>query len=205
VREQIWTSNATLPRKLYKAVNLPRLSTQPTPRFIKCQLEISVNWRSTYHFQTEMVTAYRNEWSRQNLWLISKLHQALRLILFIVFYNHLPCVKHTIYSQLNWAILLRDVIPDRKTESNAQFWQAIAHASELSFPAVFHIQNCAVHVRKPTVSSVYLSTHDSFILRDSTELTKKTTNLMGNLYCAREHSFQLFVQLIYTVTLHGLT
>jgi len=40
----------------------------------------------------------------------------------------------------------------------AQFWQAIAQASELSFPVVFHTQNCAVHLENPTVPSVYLRT-----------------------------------------------
>jgi hypothetical protein len=37
--------------------------------------------------------------------------------------------------------------------------------------------------------------------RRHTELT----NLMGNLCCAREHSVQFFVQLLYTVKLHSLT
>jgi hypothetical protein len=41
--------------------------------------------------------------------------------------------------------------------------------------------------------------------RRHTEATKKLTNLMGNLCCAREHSVQFFVQLFYTVILHGLT
>jgi len=40
--------------------------------------------------------------------------------------------------------------------------------------------------------------------RRHTERTKKLTNLMGNLYCAREHSFQFFVQLFYTVKLRSL-
>ena len=37
-------------------------------------------------------------------------------------------------------------------------WQAIAQASELSFPVVFHTENCAVHSGNPTISSVYLPT-----------------------------------------------
>ena len=41
--------------------------------------------------------------------------------------------------------------------------------------------------------------------RRHTELTKKLTNLMGNLCCAREHSVQFFVQAFYTVKLHSLT
>ena len=46
----------------------------------------------------------------------------------------------------------------RKNWITAQFWQAIAQASELSFPVVCHTQNCAVHSGNPTVSSVYLPT-----------------------------------------------
>jgi hypothetical protein len=41
--------------------------------------------------------------------------------------------------------------------------------------------------------------------RRHTEVTKKLTNLMGNLCCAREHSVQFFVQFFYTVKLHSLT
>jgi hypothetical protein len=41
--------------------------------------------------------------------------------------------------------------------------------------------------------------------RRHTELTKKLTNLMGNLCCAREHTVQFFVQFFYTVKLHSLT
>jgi hypothetical protein len=53
-------------------------------------------------------------------------------------------VKGPIHSQVNWAILLCDVIPEEKTEQTAQIWQAIAQTSELSFPVVFHTENCAV-------------------------------------------------------------
>ena len=69
-----------------------------------------------------------------------------------------PCqdIKRPIHSQLNWANLLCDVIPDGKTDQTAQFWQAIAQISELSFPVVFHTQNCAVHSGYSTVSSVFL-------------------------------------------------
>jgi hypothetical protein len=41
--------------------------------------------------------------------------------------------------------------------------------------------------------------------RRHTELTKKLTNLMGNLCCAREHSVQILLQFFYTIKLHGLT
>jgi hypothetical protein len=41
-----------------------------------------------------------------------------------------------------------------KTEETAQFLKAITQASELSFPVVFHVENCAVHSGNPTVSSV---------------------------------------------------
>ena len=46
----------------------------------------------------------------------------------------------------------------KKTDYTAQFWKAVAQASELSFPVVFHTENCAVHSGNPTVSSVYLLT-----------------------------------------------
>jgi len=69
-----------------------------------------------------------------------------------------PRIKRPIHSQLNWAIVLCDVIPDGKSEWTAQFLQAIARDSELSFPVVFLTDNCAVHSGNPTVSSVYLPT-----------------------------------------------
>jgi len=65
---------------------------------------------------------------------------------------------HPIHSQLNWAILLCDVIPDGKLSKLRSFWQAIAEALEVFFLVVFHTENCAVHVGNPTVSSVYLPT-----------------------------------------------
>jgi hypothetical protein len=67
-------------------------------------------------------------------------------------------LKRPIHSQLNRAILLCDVIPEGKTDWTAQFSQPIAKASKLSFPVVFHTENCAVHSGNPTVSSVYLPT-----------------------------------------------
>jgi len=62
------------------------------------------------------------------------------------------------HSQLNWAILLRDVILYGKTEWTAQFWQAIAQDSELPFPIFFHTESIPVHSGNPTVSSFYLPT-----------------------------------------------
>jgi len=42
--------------------------------------------------------------------------------------------------------------------------------------------------------------------RRHADLTKKMTNLMGNLCCAGEHSVQFFVQFFfYTVKQHSLT
>jgi hypothetical protein len=82
------------------------------------------------------------------------MHVDLRVYLAVV---NQP-IKRPIHSHLNWAILLCDVIPDGKTEKTAKFWQAIAQASELSFPVVFHTENCVVHSGNPTVSSVYLPT-----------------------------------------------
>ena len=50
-------------------------------------------------------------------------------------------------------------------------WQAIAQASELSFPVVFHTENCAVHSGNPTISSVYLPTPRWYHLKTHPFLT----------------------------------
>jgi hypothetical protein len=57
---------------------------------------------------------------------------------------------------------------------------------------------------KQQTTALFLSTIVTRTTRH-TELTKKLTNLMGNLSCAREHSVQFFVQFLYTVKLHSLT
>jgi hypothetical protein len=46
---------------------------------------------------------------------------------------------------------------------------------------------------KQQTTALFLSTTVTRTRRH-TELTKKQTNLMGNLCCAREHSVQFFVQ-----------
>jgi len=67
-------------------------------------------------------------------------------------------ILRALYTQLNRAILLCDVIPDGKLSKLHTFWQAIAQVSEMSFPVVFHTENCAVLSGNPTLSSVYLPT-----------------------------------------------
>jgi len=57
---------------------------------------------------------------------------------------------------------------------------------------------------KQQTTALFLSTIVTSTRRHR-ELTKKLTNLMGNLCCAREHSVQFFVQFVYTVKLHSLT
>ena len=57
---------------------------------------------------------------------------------------------------------------------------------------------------KQQTTALFLSTTVTRTRRH-TELTKKLTNLMGKLCCAREHSVQFFVQNFYTAKLHSLT
>jgi hypothetical protein len=109
-------------------------------------------------------------------------------------------VKRLIHSQLNWTILLCDVIPDGKL-SKLRSLKAISQASELSFPVVFYTENCAVHSWNPTVSSVYLPTPPCHTHKK----TQRTDEKLTNLWCAREHSIQFSVQFFYTVKLHILT
>jgi hypothetical protein len=56
---------------------------------------------------------------------------------------------------------------------------------------------------KQQTTALFISTTGTNTRRH-TELTKKLTNLTGNLCCAREHSVQIFVQFFYTAKLHGL-
>jgi hypothetical protein len=57
---------------------------------------------------------------------------------------------------------------------------------------------------KQQTTALFLSTIVTRTIRH-TELTKKLTNLMGNLCCAWEHWVQFFLQFFYTVKLHSLT
>ena len=57
---------------------------------------------------------------------------------------------------------------------------------------------------KQQTTALFLSTTVTRARRH-TELTKKLTNLMGNLCCAREHSVQFFVQFFLHCKLHSLT
>jgi len=52
---------------------------------------------------------------------------------------------------------------------------------------------------KQQMTALFLSTTVTRTRR-RTELTKKLKKLMGNLYCAREHSVQFFVQFFLTQT-----
>ena len=70
--------------------------------------------------------------------------------------------------------------------------------------AYFFADNSMADVAsKQQATALFLSTMVTSTGRH-TELTKKLTNLMGNLCCAREHSVQFFVQFYYTVKPHNL-
>jgi len=56
-------------------------------------------------------------------------------------------------------------MPEGKTEQTAQFWQAMAQTSELSFLVVFYTENQGVHPWNPTVSSAYLPTPRRYHLK----------------------------------------
>jgi hypothetical protein len=82
----------------------------------------------------------------------------------------------------------------RKNWANCAVFTGNSAGIKVSFPVVFHTENCAFHSENLTVSSVYLPTPRWH----PTELTKKLTNLMGNLCCFRKHSVQFFVQFSFT-------
>ena len=63
----------------------------------------------------------------------------------------------------------------------------------------FFLDNIMVDVAsKEQTTALFLSTIVTRTRRN-TELTKKLTDLMGNLGCAREHSVQFLLQFLYTV------
>ena len=66
-------------------------------------------------------------------------------------------LKRPIHSQLNWQILLCDVILTLNWENCAVLTGKIADFRTALF-SLFHTENCAVHSGNPTVSSVCLPT-----------------------------------------------
>ena len=87
--------------------------------------------------------------TNQTVSLLSLLNSLLSLYL----------IKRPIHSQLNWAILLCDVIPVGKNGVNcAVLTGNSAGLSTVLSSRLSHTDNCAVHSRNPTVSSVYLPT-----------------------------------------------
>jgi len=134
-----------------------------------------------------------------------------------------------IHSQLNWAILLCDIIPDGKNWVNcavlkgnsaglrAVLSSRLSHRelrSSLreshSFLSLLAATTMASSrgtqpskINKREATTVFIEVYrplpelsDTAVTRTRrhAELTKKLTNLMGNLCCAREHSVQFFVQ-----------
>jgi len=90
-----------------------------------------------------------------------------------------PCgsgslLKRLIHSQLNWTILLYDVIPDGKT---AQFWQALAQASELYFPVVFHTE----------LRSSLSESHSFLVLPADTTIASPQGTSVSSIHWADEH------------------
>jgi len=70
---------------------------------------------------------------------------------------------------------------------------------------LFFSDNITAYVAsKQQTTALFLSTIVTRTRRH-TKLTKKLTNLMGNLCCARGYSVQFFVQFFYTAKLHSLT
>jgi hypothetical protein len=95
-------------------------------------------------------------------------------------------LKRPIHSPLNCAISLFDITPDEKNLVNcAALWNILS--SRFSQRELRSSQGV------PQSPQLTCRHHDDIISRHSSELTKKLTNLMGNLCCARVDSVQFFV------------
>jgi len=84
------------------------------------------------------------------------------------------------------------------------FSNTISYSTFYAFFFFFSDNIMADVASKQQTTGLILSTTVTRTKRH-TELTKKLTDLMGNLCCTREHSVQYFVQSFYTVKLHSLT
>ena len=73
------------------------------------------------------------------------------------------------------------------------FSNTISYSTFYAFFSSFRITLWHDVASKQQTTALFLSTIVTRTRRH-TELTKRLTNLMGNLRCAREHSFQFFVQ-----------
>jgi hypothetical protein len=109
-----------------------------------------------------------------------------------------------IHPQLNWAILLCEVVPDGITGLTAQFRQEITQASEQSFPVVFHTENCTVHSGNPTVYSVYPPTPHLKALNWTSNKNRQTwweifavsENIHFSYSCSFLHSYTVQFKLV---------
>jgi len=85
------------------------------------------------------------------------------------FLCHILSHKGPIHSQLNWAILPCDVMPDGKPEWTAQFWQALAQASELSLLSVHSFSNSLHNLQHPFLAiqsaDEHRISHDIFLFK----------------------------------------
>ena len=117
-------------------------------------------------------------------------------------------VKRRVHSQLNWAILLYDVIPGGKNWANC----AVLTGNSAGLRTVLSSRLSHRELRSSLREShIFLSLPANTTTAHAQEETqnwpkKKLTNLMGNLCCAREHSVQFFAQFFfYTGKVHSLT
>jgi len=83
-------------------------------------------------------------------------------------------------------------------------WNTTSYSTFYAFFSSFKIKLWPMWLPNSKLQPLLLSTIVTRTRRH-TELTKKLTNLKGNLCCAREHSVQFFVQFFYTVKPHSLT
>jgi len=116
-------------------------------------------------------------------------------------------VKGAIHSQLNWAILLCDVIPEWKNWVNC----AVLTGNSAGLRTVLSSRLSHTELRSSlreshSLLSLPADTTMSHAKEDTHRTDKKKlTNLTGNLCCARKYSVQFFVQYFFYTVLDFIT
>ena len=115
-------------------------------------------------------------------------------------------VKGAIHSQLNWTVLLCDVIPDGKNWVNcAVLTGNSAYLRTVLSSRLSHTELRISLRESHSFLSLPVFIHHSHTHKKTHRTDKKMTHLTRNLCCAREHSVQIFVQFFYTVKPNSLT
>jgi hypothetical protein len=107
-------------------------------------------------------------------------------------------IKHPIHSQINWAILLYDVMPDGKLSKLRSFDRQYRRPQNCPFQSSFTQRTAQLTQGISQFPQFTCRHHDGIISRHSTELTKKTDKPDRKPVLCRRIFSSVFVQFFFT-------